>query len=61
MLKRRTSCKSVLFTPHSNRRSRMTGTITDVVKQFKNDWTSLLEPAAVRSAIAGGNDYWIRW
>jgi len=28
----------------------MTGTITDVVQQFKNDWTSLLEPAAIQSA-----------
>lgn len=28
----------------------MAGTITDVVKQFKNDWTSLLEPAAIRSS-----------
>jgi len=36
----------------------MTGTITDVVKQFKNDWTSLLEPAAIRSACRAVGYQW---
>ena len=36
----------------------MTGTITDVVKQFKNDWTSLLEPAAIRSACRAVGYRW---
>ena len=36
----------------------MTGTITNVVKQFKNDWTSLLEPAAIRSACRAVGYRW---
>ena len=36
----------------------MTGTIADVVKQFKNDWTSFLEPAAIRSACREAGHHW---
>ncbi len=36
----------------------MTGTLTDVVKQFKSDWTSLLEPTAVRSACRAVGYQW---
>lgn len=31
----------------------MTGSITDVVKQFKNDWTCLLEPGRIPHFAVG--------
>ena len=36
----------------------MTGTLSDVVKQFKSDWTSFLEPAAIRSACHTVGHHW---
>lgn len=36
----------------------MTGTITNVVKQFKNNWTTLLEPEAIQAACRQLGHQW---
>ena len=36
----------------------MASTITDVVQQFKSDWTRLLEPAAIRLACRAVGYRW---
>jgi len=37
----------------AERRSSMTVTITQVVKQFQQDWTNQLAPEAIRTACRG--------